>query len=137
MKHDTEKRSAGEWMGVVSRYMRFCFRTGSVPRVDELAAMLSMSREELTRAFSSATGRSPASTFRRFQLRSAMDLLADSDRATADIARATAYGSTRAFYRAFLRGVGMTPTQYRCRSRRRSQDEPSGDNVPNTTKQTG
>jgi AraC-like DNA-binding protein len=133
MKNDAEKRSAEEWIAIVSRYMRFCFRTGSVPRVDELATMLSMSREEFTRAFRGSTGRSPASTFRRMQLRSAMNLLAGSDRATADIARATAYGSTRAFYRAFLRGTGMTPTQYRSRARRRNQ----GDNVPNTTKETG
>ena len=137
MKHDAEKRSAEEWGRIVSGYMRFCFRTATVPRVDELAAMLSLSREEFTRAFRSATGRSPASTFRRVQLRSAMNLLADSDRATADIARATAYGSTRAFYRAFLRGVGMTPTQYRSRCRRRPQGETLEDNVPKTTNETG
>lgn len=135
MKHDAEKRSAEEWVRIVSRYMRFCFRTGTVPRVDELAAMLSLSREEFTRAFRSGTGRSPASTFRRVQLRSAMKLLSGSDRDTADIARAAAYGSTRAFYRAFLRGAGMTPTQYRARSRRR-QDQPSDDVVPNTTEET-
>jgi hypothetical protein len=82
-------------MRIVRRYMLFCFRTGFVPRVDELVGMLSMSREEFTRAFCAATGRSPAATFRSMQLRWAMDLLANSDRSTADIASAAAYGSTR------------------------------------------
>jgi len=58
------KRNAEDWMTVARQYMQFCFRTASVPRVDELAAMLSISREELTRLFSAATGRSPAATFR-------------------------------------------------------------------------
>ena len=137
MNQDAEKRSAEEWIVIVRQYMRFCFRTGSVPRVDELAAMLSMSREEFTRAFSSATGRSPASTFRRMQLRTAMQLLANSDQPTADIARATAYGSSRAFYRAFRRGVGMTPTQYRSRSRRRHTAEPSEDERAGIARRTG
>ena len=120
------KRNAEEWMTIVRRYMEFCFRTSSVPRVDELAVMLSISREELTRAFRAATGRSPAATFRGFQLRRAMDLLARSDQSTAGIAHAAAYGSTRAFYRAFLRSAGVTPTAYRRRSRQPSDKAGSG-----------
>jgi AraC-like DNA-binding protein len=114
------KRSAEAWITIVCRYMDLCFRTTSVPRVDELAAMLSMSREGLTRAFRTAVGRSPAATFRGIQLRRAKDLLVNSEQSTADVARAVAYGSVRAFYRAFLRCVGMTPTKYRRISRRRS-----------------
>jgi AraC-like DNA-binding protein len=136
MKQQPEKRDAKEWNRIVRRYMLFCFRTGSVPRVDELASMLSTSREEFTRAFCAATGRSPASTFRSIQLRWAMDLLANSDRSTAVIASAAAYGSTRAFYRAFRRCTGMTPTEYR-RLFRRCPADGSDHKLPNTSKQTG
>jgi transcriptional regulator GlxA family with amidase domain len=118
MKQHPGKRDAQEWHRAVRRYMLFCFRTGSVPRVDELARLMSLSREEFTRAFCAATGRSPASTFRSIQLRWVRDLLANSDRSTADIAAAAAYGSTRAFYRAFRRAAGMTPTEYRRLMRR-------------------
>jgi AraC-like DNA-binding protein len=136
MKRNPEKRNAKEWIRVVRRYMLFCFRTGAVPRVDELAGMLSMSREELTRAFRAATGRSPASTFRSMQLRWVMHLLSNSEQSTAEIATAAAYGSTRAFYRAFRRYVGMTPTAYRRMFRRRPPEEPDH-KLPNTSKQTG
>jgi transcriptional regulator GlxA family with amidase domain len=112
------KHTAVEWVTIVHRYMDFCFRVASVPRVDELASMIPISREELTRAFRAATGRSPAAAFRTIQLRRAMDLLENSDLLTVDIARAAAYGSVRAFYRAFFRTLGVTPTTYRLRSRR-------------------
>jgi transcriptional regulator GlxA family with amidase domain len=135
VKPGAEKRHAKEWIRIVHRYMLLCFRTGSVPRVKELAGMLSISREEFTRAFHAATGRSPASTFRAFQLRWVMDLLANSDQPTAEIAVAAAYGSARAFYRAFRRSAGMTPTEYRNRFRLRR--EPPAHKVPNTTKHTG
>jgi AraC-like DNA-binding protein len=112
------QRNAKEWITIVRRYMDFCFRVSSVPRVGELASLIAVSREELTRSFRAATGRSPAATFRAIQLRRAMNLLANSDRSTADIARAAAYGSVRAFYRAFFRSLGVTPTAYRLRLRR-------------------
>lgn len=111
------KRTREEWLILARRYLRYCFRTASVPRVDEMAAMLSMSREGLTRAFRAATGGSPAETFRRLQMRHARHLLATTDMSISEIAHAAAFGSDRAFYRAFLRDVRLTPTEYRRRSR--------------------
>lgn len=108
---------AEAWMRVVRRYVLYCFNVRSVPRVDELASRLSMTRETLTRRFHAATGVSPAATFRAMQLRRAKWLLARSDQPTAEIAGATAFGSTRAFYRTFLRDIGITPTEYRRRQR--------------------
>lgn len=81
--------------------------------------MIGMSREGLTRAFREATGHSPADTFRALQLRRAKELLIATEHSTAEIARATAFGSARAFYRAFLRCIEMTPTEYRRQGRRR------------------
>jgi len=104
-------------MRIVNRYVLYCFKVCSVPRVDELASLLSMTRETLTRRFHAATGRSPAATFRAIQLRHAKWLLAQSEQPTAAIARMAAFGSTRAFYRTFLRDVGITPTEYRRRHR--------------------
>lgn len=115
-----KKRDAEQWMRIVRRYMNYCFRTASVPRVDELASMLPLSREEFTRLFRAATGHSPAAIFRTIQIRRAKTLLATGDESTAHIARAAAYGSVRAFYRAFRRSTGVTPTKFRHRTRRDS-----------------
>ena len=104
-------------MRVMRRYVNYCCDVRTVPRVAELAAILSMPRETLSRRFRSATGRCPAAVFRTLQLKRARALLTKSDGSTADIAAATAFGSARAFYRAFLREVGITPTAYRRRSR--------------------
>jgi AraC-like DNA-binding protein len=89
-----------------------------VPRVDEFAALLHMSREHLTRSFRSATGMTPGFALRFLQLRRAVKLLETTDLSTAEVARAAAYGSTRAFYRAFLRATGMSPSTHRRNSRR-------------------
>lgn len=108
-------------MRIASRYVSYCFKARAVPRVDELASLLSMTRETLTRRFRAATGGSPAATFRAIQLRRAKWLLAKSDQPTAEIASTTAFGSARAFYRTFLRDVGITPTEYRRRHREGGQ----------------
>jgi len=81
--------------------------------------MLGTTREGLTRAFRAATGRSPADTFRVMQLKRAKELLISTEQSTMEIAQQTAFGSARAFYRAFLRDVGMTPTDYRRRAGQR------------------
>jgi AraC-like DNA-binding protein len=115
------KRDARQWLAVAWRYLQFCFENAAVPRVDELAARLHWSREGLTRAFRESTGRSPAAALRIMQLARARRLLAKTEMTTADVARAAAYGSTRAFYRAFVRNHGMTPSEYRKRRRAASR----------------
>lgn len=112
------KRTPEEWLTLTRRYLSHCFRTASVPRVDEMARMLSISRETLTRAFRAATGVTPAEAFRRIQMRHAQNLLTTTHMSTSAIARAAAFGSNRAFYRAFLHYTGVTPTAYRQGARR-------------------
>lgn len=97
--------------------MERCFETGRVPRVAGLARMLGVSREGITRAYGTDTGRSPADTFRQIQMGRARELLATTDLTTAEIARVAAFGSPRAFYRTFLHCAGMTPTEFRLRAR--------------------
>lgn len=106
-------------MVAARRYVDYCCRVETVPRVDELARSLRMSREGLTRAFCEAVGLTPADAFRRMQLHRAKHLLANTGLSTAVIARATAFGSPRAFYRVFLHCVGTTPTRYRLSARLR------------------
>lgn len=105
--------SAQQWMRKIRFYLAYCVRTGTVPRVDELAGMLHMPRETLSRHFRRATGQSPGAAIRTLQLRRAMDLLTDTEQTTVEIARAAGYGSTRAFYRAFRRATGVSPSVYR------------------------
>lgn len=116
---DTVKRSRARWLAMANSYLDHCFRMSSVPRVDEMARLIGMSREGFTRAFRASTGHSPADTFRSMQLHRAKELLLTSECSTEEIAKATAFGSARAFYRAFLRCVEMTPTEYRRQARTR------------------
>ena len=100
----------------IRAYAAHCFRTGTVPRVDELARMLNMPRETLTHHFRRATGETPGAVIRALQLRRAMDLLTSTDRRMIEVARAAGYGSTRAFCRAFRRATAVSPSAYRARS---------------------
>jgi AraC-like DNA-binding protein len=102
-----------QWMRTIRRYVAYCFRTGSVPRVDELAEMLHLSRATLTWHVRRAAGQSPGAAIRALQLRRAMTLLTHTEQTTAEIAHAAGYGSTRAFYRAFRRATGVSPSTFR------------------------
>lgn len=107
------RRSANDWDALTREFMEHCFRAGRVPRVAAMARMLKVSREQLTREYGAATGRSPADAFRQFQVRRAQELLASTSLSTGEIARLAAFGSPRAFYRTFLHCVGVTPTEFR------------------------
>jgi AraC-like DNA-binding protein len=96
-------------------YVADCWRTGAVPRVDELAQRLGISRVTLTQKFRAATGRSPGAAIHAMQLHRAMYLLRRTEQTTATIARGAGYGSTRTFYRAFRRALGISPSDYRRR----------------------
>lgn len=103
------------WLRLAVSYMTECFEEASVPRVGEFAARLGLSREWATRAFTNAVGVPPALVFRRMQVNRAKTLLCSTEIATAQIARAAAFGSERAFYRTFRDCTGVSPTCYRDR----------------------
>ena len=111
------KRTRDEWEALTQEYIEHCFRTETAPRVAAMARMLGMSREGLTRRFTAEIGRSPADAFRGLQIQRAQELLTGTERTTGEIACLAAFGSSRAFYRTFLRCVGVTPTEFRRRSR--------------------
>lgn len=97
----------------VEEYLDRCFATEEPPRVTELAAVLGISRETLSRDFA-ASYRVPLSAYlKQRQLAHAQALLSQSDLSTTRIAYLCGFGTRRTFYRAFRRGTEMSPDEYR------------------------
>ncbi|HEX7809028.1 MAG TPA: helix-turn-helix transcriptional regulator [Thermoanaerobaculia bacterium] len=97
----------------VDAYLRRCFSQEETPRVSELATLLGLARERLSRDFASAYGVPLSSYLKRRQIRQAQQLLASSELSTTRIGYLCGFGTRRTFYRAFRRGTGLSPDQYR------------------------
>jgi AraC-like DNA-binding protein len=97
----------------VDVYLRRCFAREETPRVSELAALLGLSREKLSRDFASQYGASLSAYLKRCQLVHAKRLLASSRLSTTRIGYLSGFGTRRTFYRAFRRETGMSPDQFR------------------------
>ncbi|HEX2834502.1 MAG TPA: helix-turn-helix transcriptional regulator [Thermoanaerobaculia bacterium] len=97
----------------VDAYLRSCFSREDTPRVAELAVMLRIPRERLSRDFASSYGVPLSSYLKRRQIRQAQRLLASSELSTTRIGYLCGFGTRRTFYRAFRRGTGLSPDQYR------------------------
>jgi len=100
----------------VLAYLQRCFDSEESPRVSELAANLGMTRERLSREFIAATGISLSNYLKDQQIVYAQKLLASSHLSTTRIAYRCGFGTRRTFYRAFRRGTGMSPDQFRRKS---------------------
>ena len=105
----------------VDQYLHRCFSDEETPRVSELATVLGMTRERLSRDFAAAYGVALSAYLKRRQIRHAQRLLAVSDLSTTRIGYLCGFGTRRTFYRAFRRNTGLSPEQYR-----RAQNVPSG-----------
>lgn len=81
--------------------------------MSELATILGMSRERLSRDFTAAYGVPLSAYLKRRQVRHAQRLLAGSDLSTTRIGYLCGFGTRRTFYRAFRRSTGLSPDQYR------------------------
>jgi AraC-like DNA-binding protein len=97
----------------VDHYLRRCFSLEDTPRVSELAALLGMTREKLSRDFAAAYGVALSSYLKHRQLRQAERLLESSALSTTRIGYLAGFGTRRTFYRAFRRVRGMSPDEYR------------------------
>ena len=97
----------------VEEYLDRCFSTEEPPRVSELATVLGISRETLTRDFAASYGMPLSAYLKQRQLAHAKALLAESSLTITRIAYLCGFGTRRTFYRAFRRGTSMTPDEYR------------------------
>jgi AraC-like DNA-binding protein len=104
----------------VEQYLDRCFATEEPPRVSELAAVLGISREKLSRAFAAAYRVQLSAYLKQRQLAHAQSLLAESDLSTTRIAYLCGFGTRRTLYRAFRRGTSMSPDEYRRKNVRHS-----------------
>ena len=104
----------------VDRYLQRCFSTEETPRVSELAEQLGVTREMLSRAFAAEHGIALSAYLKERQLAHATDLLESTDLSTTRIAYLSGFGTRRTLYRAFRRGRGISPDQYRRMHRHKS-----------------
>lgn len=97
----------------VDGYLDRCFSTEEPPRVSELATLLGITRESLSRDFAAWYGMSLSAYLKQRQIAHAQALLDRSDLSTTRIAYLCGFGTRRTFYRAFKRVTGLSPDQYR------------------------
>ena len=100
-------------LSTVDGYLERCFLHEETPRVSELANLLEVSRESLSRRFAEIAGISLADYIKERQLMHAKTLLLTSELTTQRIAYRSGFGTRRTFYRAFRRATGISPAVYR------------------------
>ncbi|PWV95885.1 AraC-like DNA-binding protein [Paenibacillus cellulosilyticus] len=81
--------------------------------IEELASIAKQSRFHFIRSFKSSFGVTPYQYVLRLRIDEAKRLLTISDRSITDIAMRLGFSSGSAFYRAFVKSVGVTPEHYR------------------------
>ncbi|QDY79948.1 GlxA family transcriptional regulator [Streptomyces qinzhouensis] len=83
--------------------------------VDSLAARARLSPRHFARAFHAETGVTPGRYVERVRLEHARRLLEETTHGVAEVSRACGYGTPEAMRRAFVRGLGTAPVEYRRR----------------------
>jgi transcriptional regulator GlxA family with amidase domain len=83
--------------------------------VEALARRANLSTRQFARAFTAEVGVTPGKYVGRVRLETARRLLEDSGDGVEEIARRCGYGTPESMRRAFLRGVGVGPAEYRRR----------------------
>lgn len=97
----------------VEEYLGRCMSAEEPPRVSELATLLGVSRETLSRDFATTYGTPLSAYLKKRQVAYAKVLLARSNVSTTRIAYLCGFGTRRTFYRSFKRETGLSPDQYR------------------------
>jgi transcriptional regulator GlxA family with amidase domain len=85
--------------------------------VENLALHAAMSRRNFTRVFTAELGKSPAHYIEQLRIEAARRFLEDSQKSVDEIASASGFSSAELMRRAFLRSIGITPSEYRERFR--------------------
>jgi transcriptional regulator GlxA family with amidase domain len=89
--------------------------TARVPPIRTLARHAAMSQRTFVRRFLAATGNTPREYIQRVRIEAAKRLLESGQSSVGEVARRTGYGDLAAFRRLFVRGTGLTPSDYRAR----------------------
>lgn len=84
-------------------------------RVEALAARAGMSSRNFARAYTARTGLTPAKAVERMRLEAARRMLAQSSAPIGGIARLCGFLDDERMRRAFIRGLGVAPADYRAR----------------------
>lgn len=83
--------------------------------LDELAALVHLSRFHFCTAFKKATGRNPHETLTMMRIARAKELLADPDMPVTEIGLCVGYQTPSSFAASFRKLVGMSPSDFRRR----------------------
>lgn len=108
-----EISSARRLRHATDAYVKRCLEGRTPPRVSEFAAELKMEPHQLTREFQRLLRTTPSAYLKERQIVCAQRLLRKTKLAVDDVAAAAGYGTRAAFFRAFRRATGMTPSEYR------------------------
>jgi LacI family transcriptional regulator len=100
-------------------------RGGREINVEDLLQRTSLSRRSLEMRFRKSLGRSPYQEIRRVQIERAKLLLSRTDRPVREIADACGFKEARQLSTAFHERIGLTPRQYRRRTRGDSSEAPT------------
>ncbi|MCE7011010.1 AraC family transcriptional regulator [Kibdelosporangium philippinense] len=82
-------------------------------RLDELAALVSVSKYHFLRMFTRATGQTPHRYLTELRMARAAEMLRDNDKTVLQVAIACGYRSPGQFAAAFRRRYGVSPTEFR------------------------
>jgi AraC-like DNA-binding protein len=83
--------------------------------LEELAARSGMSRTAFAERFREAMGDTPLAYLRSVRMRSARQILSDTEKTIEEVACAVGYGDASTFSRAFKRSTGVAPNDFRSR----------------------
>ncbi len=92
--------------------------------LEELALQVFLSKDYLNRIFKETTGLPVNAFLQKLRVEESCRLLTSTDLSVIEIAAACGFGDSKAFYSAFKRQTGLTPGQYRTRSKRDSSIQP-------------
>ena len=104
---------------VFAQYQRECSAAGVIATTSELAQRLIRNRSTFSRTFSKVTGKHLLAVMRLRQLKDAERLIRTTNLPIAEVARRCAFGPVQStFARAFHAVYGMSPREYRRRSKK-------------------
>lgn len=88
-----------------------------LPKIDDLAQLLGVSRRHLTRAFKASMGQTIHDYIAEFRLRRAIEFLTRSELSVKEISHKLGFSSPWGLTAAFRVSTGQTPTQFRRQNR--------------------